>query len=136
MKNSLEKILASREIHPTAMRLLVLKELQNSDAAMSLGELESNFEQADKTTIYRTLKTFQKHKLVHSIEDGTGSMKYALCDQDCECMPEQSHAHFHCNKCDATFCLKDYHLPKISLPKKFKPTEASLIVKGFCEKCS
>lgn len=136
MKNSLEQILVSREINPTAMRLLVLKELQNSDSAMSLGELESNFAQADKTTLYRTLKTFQKHKLVHSIEDGTGSMKYALCDQDCECMPEQSHAHFHCNKCDATFCLKDYQLPNFSLPKKFKPTEASLIVKGFCEKCS
>lgn len=135
MKNSLEQILASREINPTAMRLLVLKELQNANAAMSLGELESNFEQADKTTIYRTLKTFQKHKLVHSIEDGTGSMKYALCDQDCECMPEQSHAHFHCNKCDATFCLKDYHLPKISLPKNFNADEISLIIKGLCDKC-
>lgn len=132
----LEKKLKLREIHPTAMRILVLKELQNSEVALSLGELETHFEQADKTTIYRTLKTFQKHKLVHSIEDGTGSVKYALCDEDCECMPEQSHAHFHCTKCSATFCMKEFHLPKISLPKNFKPQETSLVIKGLCEKCS
>lgn len=136
MKPELEKKLRSREIHPTAMRILVLDELEKSDSALSLNELETHFEQADKTTIYRTLKTFQKHKLVHSIEDGTGSVKYALCDEDCECMPEQSHAHFHCNKCGATFCMKEFHLPKISLPKNFKAQETSLVVKGLCEKCS
>lgn len=136
MKPELEKKLKSREIHPTAMRILVLDELEKSDSALSLNELETHFEQADKTTIYRTLKTFQKHKLVHSIEDGTGSVKYALCDEDCECMPEQSHAHFHCNKCEATFCMKEFHLPKISLPKNFKAQETSLVIKGLCEKCS
>ncbi len=135
MKPELEKKLKSREIHPTAMRILVLKELQNSEHAVSLNELETHFEQADKTTLYRTLKTFQKHKLIHSIEDGTGSVKYALCDEDCECMPEQSHVHFHCNKCGVTFCMKDFSLPKISLPKKFKAEETSLIVKGLCDNC-
>lgn len=136
MKNDLEQILKSRKINPTAMRLLVLKELQKSDFALSLGELESHFEQADKTTLYRTLKTFQKQKLIHSIEDGTGSLKYALCDEDCECAPEQSHIHFHCTKCGATYCLKDYQLPSLSLPKKFKAEETSFVVKGWCDKCS
>lgn len=136
MKNSLEQILTSREINPTAMRLLVLKELQNSEHAVSLNELETLFDQADKTTLYRTLKTFEKNKLAHSIDDGTGSLKYALCDEACECMPEEAHIHFHCNKCGLTFCVKEYYLPKIQLPKKFKAEEISLVVKGLCEKCS
>ncbi len=136
MKPELEKKLRLREIHPTAMRILVLDELGKSDSALSLSELESHFEQADKTTLYRTMKTFQKHKLVHSIEDGTGSLKYALCEEDCECIPEHSHAHFHCNKCGATFCMKDVSLPRISLPKKFKAEETNLVVKGLCEKCN
>ncbi len=136
MKNSLEQILESREINPTAMRVLVLKELQNSEAALSLGELESHFRQADKTTLFRTLKTFEKNKLVHSIDDGTGSLKYALCDESCECLPEQAHIHFHCNKCGRTFCMKDFSLPQIKLPKNFRAEETSLVVKGFCEKCN
>lgn len=118
------------------MRLLVLKELQNSEHAVSLNELEILFDQADKTTLYRTLKTFEKNKLVHSIEDGTGAMKYALCDETCECLPEQAHIHFHCTKCGLTFCMKEVGLPKISLPKNFKAKETSLVVKGLCESCS
>lgn len=131
----LEKILEARKIHPTAMRLLVLKELQNSEHAVSLNELESSFDTADKTTLYRTLKTFEKHKLVHSIDDGTGALKYALCDETCECLPEEAHIHFHCNKCGLTFCMKEFNLPPISLPKKFKAEETSLVVKGLCERC-
>jgi len=133
---NLEQILEARKIHPTAMRILVLKQLQMSEHAVSLNELESHFEQADKTTLYRTLKTFQKHKLVHSIEDGTGSVKYALCDENCECMPEESHLHFHCTRCSSTFCMKELNLPEVKLPKNFKPYEINFIVKGLCDKCS
>ena len=132
----LEERLKSRAIHPTAMRLLVLKKLQDSEHALNLNELEVDFENADKTTLYRTLKTFEKNKLVHRIDDGSGSVKYALCDDSCECLPEQAHIHFHCNHCGLTFCMKDYTLPKIQLPKKIKAEETNLIIKGLCEKCS
>lgn len=133
---SLEEILEFRKVQPTAMRLLVLKTLLETDYALSLSELENHFDQADKTTLYRTLKTFEKNKLVHSIDDGSGSMKYALCDLNCECLPEQAHVHFHCNKCEQTFCMKEYSLPKISLPKKFIAEEINWVIKGLCEKCS
>lgn len=132
----LEHILEARKIQPTAMRILVLKELQDTNHALSLNELEAKFDQADKTTLYRTLKTFLQHKLVHEIEDGTGSTKYALCDRDCECKPEQKHLHFHCVKCTETFCLKESNLPTIKLPYNFKPQEMSVIIKGICDKCS
>lgn len=134
--DTVEGILTARKIKPTAMRVLVLKELQHSEHAISLSELESFFDQADKTTLYRTLKTFEKNKLVHSINDGTGCLKYGMCDKECECLPEQSHIHFHCNNCGQTYCIKDLNLPQISLPKKFKAKEINLIVKGSCENCS
>lgn len=136
MVSELEQKLKKRAIHPTAMRLLVLKKLQNAEHAFTLNDLEADFEHADKTTLYRTLKTFEKNKLVHSIDDGTGSMKYALCDETCDCLPEQAHVHFHCNDCGLTFCMKESNLPKIQLPKKFRAEETSLVVKGLCEKCS
>lgn len=136
MDASLEKRLLDRSIQPTAMRLLVLKEFLRTNAAMSLSELEAHFQRADKTTLYRTLKTFEKNKLVHSIEDGTGSVKYALCEESCECLPEQSHIHFHCQKCGGTFCITEVQLPKLSLPKNFVGKEVNLVVKGICEKCN
>ncbi|PRY08339.1 hypothetical protein CLV24_12126 [Pontibacter ummariensis] len=55
---------------PTAMRLIVLETLQKQIAAVSLQDLETAFAKADRITIYRTLKTFEENRLVHSIEDG------------------------------------------------------------------
>ena len=81
MKENLENKLEDRKIKPTTMRLLVLRKLVESGAAISLSDLDAKFEQADKATLYRTLKTFEDKKLIHSIEDGTGSVKYALCEE-------------------------------------------------------
>jgi len=69
----LEKRLEELKIKPTTMRLLVLKILVEAGSAISLSDLEAKFERADKATLYRTLKTFENNKLIHSIDDGTGA---------------------------------------------------------------
>ena len=112
--------LTMRNIKPTAMRELVLKVLSEQKSAISLLELEQKFEKADKTTLYRTLKTFEENKLIHSIDDGTGSVKYALCKETCECNPSDLHVHFLCTKCKHTFCLNDIAIPNLTLPANFK----------------
>ena len=119
------------------MRLLVLKALSVQYAAISLSELEKQFEKSDRITLYRTLKTFQENGLVHSIDDGTGAPKYALCEEGCECNIERDlHVHFHCRVCSETFCLPKYKIPEIELPSMFKGEEANLVVKGICGKCA
>lgn len=131
----LSNTLKMRAINPTAMRLLVLDRLMKSEIALSLADLEIEMDQADRTTIYRTLKKFEENKLIHSIEDGTGSIKYAMCESNCNCTPEFTHAHFHCNHCAQTFCLKNIHLPEINLPKNFSIEQSSFILKGICDHC-
>lgn len=131
----LENQLINRNITPTAMRILVLEVLQKSEVALSLSDLEVELDHADKATIYRTLKKFEEHKLIHSIEDGTGSLKYAMCESNCQCTPEFSHAHFHCNQCNQTFCLRNYNLPELSLPKNFLAEQTTFVVKGICDRC-
>ncbi|WP_153633339.1 transcriptional repressor [Prolixibacter sp. SD074] len=98
-------------------------------------ELEQKFEKADKVTLYRTLKTFQKNKLIHSIDDGTGSVKYALCHDTCECHPEDLHVHFLCAICNQTFCLNDIPVPTINLPNSFSLESVNMVVKGICSNC-
>lgn len=119
------------------MRLLVLAFLREQTAAASLSDIENAFERSDRITLYRTLKTFLKSGLIHRIDDGTGAPKYALCEEGCECdLNEDLHVHFHCRACNETFCLPRYKIPAITLPEKFQPEEASLVVKGTCGNCA
>jgi Fur family ferric uptake transcriptional regulator len=115
----LEEKLEHRKIKPTAMRILVLQELVECHSAINLKDLESKFEKADKATLYRTLKTFEEKKLIHRIDDGMGSLKYALCEEKCECDTNEQHVHFHCTACGETFCLTQSRIPKLSIPSGF-----------------
>ncbi len=136
MLQNLERILQEKGVRPTAMRLLVLDFLQGQSSAVSLNDLEAHFLRSDRITLYRTLKTFEDKGIVHSIEDGTGSTKYALCEEGCACAPEDLHVHFSCSKCQETFCLPMSRIPKIPLPDNFTMEEASLVVKGLCGSCA
>ena len=131
-----EEKLENRNIKPTAMRILVLRKLVESDSAVSLGELDTKFERADKATLYRTLKTFEQKKLIHSIDDGTGAVKYALCEEDCQCKPQDQHVHFHCVQCGETFCLTQSKIPPTNIPTGFMAESANMIYKGTCANCS
>ncbi|PLX04512.1 MAG: transcriptional repressor [Marinilabiliales bacterium] len=135
MNEQIDEKLNSREIKPTAMRELVLKLMMEKLSAISLPELEEQLSYADKATLYRTLKTFEKNKLIHSINDGNGPLKYALCMDDCECEPEELHIHFSCTVCNKTYCLNEIPVPKISLPKGFNLTSVETVVKGVCANC-
>ncbi|MCI5055488.1 MAG: transcriptional repressor [Flavobacteriales bacterium] len=132
---SIQDKLIKNKIKPTAMRLLVLQQLMLRTSAVGLTELENSFEKADRTTLYRTLKTFEKNKLIHSIDDGTGITKYALCLEGCKCSPEDLHVHFHCNNCKETFCVTQTRIPTVKLPVNFQLSEINMVIKGTCGNC-
>ncbi len=135
MSEKPEQKLRKRNIKPTAMRELVLKVLTDQKTAISLPELEQKFEKADKATLYRTLKTFEKQKLIHSIDDGTGPVKYALCLEECSCSVNDLHVHFHCTKCNKTYCLHEIPVPSVKLPKNFSLESVDMVVQGICANC-
>ncbi len=132
-----EKKLIDKKINPTAMRLLVLDFMLKQQSAIRLTDIEKGMQPADRITIYRTLKTFEEKGLVHSIDDGTGSLKYALCPETCDAGDHHDlHVHFYCTQCLGTFCLPDSQIPPIALPNKFRPIEINLVVKGICDHCA
>ena len=135
MNENFEHLLQTRNIKPTAMRLLVYDQLRRHKKALSLIDIEQLFNKVDRSTIFRTLKLFQKNGIIHSIDDGTGSIKYALCDEGCTCRGEDLHVHFLCIKCTQTFCLRHIPIPLINLPDSFNFTEANFVVKGVCSDC-
>jgi Fur family transcriptional regulator, ferric uptake regulator len=136
MLQDLDKTLHQKGIRPTAMRLLVLDYLLKQSAAVSLSDLETFFHRADRITLYRSLKTFEEKGLVHSIDDGSGAVKYALCPDSCNPQEHDDlHVHFFCNQCQVTLCLPSTHIPEIALPSGFKTEEVNLVVKGICSTC-
>lgn len=133
----IEKTLNSFNVRPTAMRLLIYKFLAEKEVAVTLSDIENAFEKADRTTLYRTIKTFEEKAIVHQISDGTGVTKYALCEQGCNCdIKNDLHLHFHCNNCNETICLTEHKIPQIKVPDGFISENVNLVVKGICDKCS
>lgn len=134
--NMLEDHLHNRQIKPTSMRLLVLKAIVESDKALSLADLEGILERSDRATIYRTLKTFEENQLIHPIDDGTGSTKYGLCEEQCTCSPKDQHVHFRCEKCNQTVCLSQSSIPEFRIPTGFVVKQANMVLTGICAGCS
>ncbi|WP_300437814.1 Fur family transcriptional regulator [Christiangramia sp.] len=135
--DEIEKVLKIHNVRPTATRLLMYKFLRDLNVAVTLNDIESGFDKSDRTTLYRTIKTFEKHGLVHQIDDGTGVAKYALDEPTSTDINSQSlHLHFHCTNCNDTICLTDHKIPHINLPEGFITRDMNLVLKGFCDKCS
>lgn len=135
--NEIEKTLEKNGVRPTAMRILVYKYMVQKETAVTLTCIENAFTKADRTTLYRTLKSFEEKGIVHQIDDGTGFAKYALCEPGCNCALDQDlHLHFHCTNCDDTVCLTDHKIPQIKVPEGFITENINLVVKGICDKCS
>lgn len=128
--------LVHRNIKPTANRLMVLQQMHRGNEAVSLPDLERYLPTIDKSTISRTLTLFLAHHLIHTIDDGTGAMKYAVCDDDCDCIPVDEHTHFSCTRCHRTFCLKDIAVPAVQLPEGFYLENINYVIKGLCPECN
>ncbi len=137
-----DELFTLRHIKPTSVRVLVLNELERADCALSLTDLEARLGTVDKSSIFRTLSLFLSHHMVHSIDDGTGMMKYALCEPSCHCGEgehggiDDFHTHFRCERCGRTFCLRGLPVPSVPLPKGFSLRTANYVIVGLCAECS
>ena len=125
--------LKHRGIKPTATRLLILRAMFRGDETVSLPKLLPT---VDKSTISRTLSVFLMNRLIHVVDDGSGSLKYNVCSDDCDCGVEDEHTHFYCENCQRTFCLKRIHVPVVSLPGGFVLNSINYVIKGLCPECA
>lgn len=131
----IEARLLKNDIKPTPNRVLVFKALAECDRTMSLLDLETALPTLDRSSIFRVLTLFVSRHLVHSIEDGSGAVKYEVCGADEECSIADMHIHFHCERCGRTYCFEDIHVPTVELPSGFEPHAVNYMVKGICHDC-
>lgn len=131
---TVEQHLQEHGIRPTAVRIIVWRELRNHSQAFSLGDVEDWLPTLDRSSIFRTLVLFHEHELLHEIDDGSGKSKYCVCR--CEGSGHLNHVHFACMECGRTYCIEEQTIPVVELPDGFELREAEYIVKGVCPACS
>ena len=131
-----QEALEKGNIKATPNRLLVVKELMNSDLPLSLIELEDRLETLDRSSISRVLNLLMEKDVIHSFEDGRGVSKYEICHGESHCSLNDMHAHFYCEKCNKVFCFEDIAAPKLNIPSEFKIRTVNYMLKGTCPDCS
>lgn len=137
MATNTKQLLKSHSLRITPFREQVLQLFIDQNTAISSRKIQDELEDADRITIYRTLKSFVDKGLVHEAFDGTDTPKYALCEDHCdEHAHHDQHVHFHCDKCDQTFCVEEVEVPYITTPKGFKVNSTNIVLKGKCENCN
>ena len=134
METSTEATLLHHGIRPTAVRILVYRAIRHRSEAFSLADTENWLPDMDRSSIFRTLRLFAEHQILHEIDDGSGTAKYCVCR--CEDRHHLNHLHFACTRCFHTYCLEDHTIPLVTLPDGFLPQEVEYIVKGICPKCT
>lgn len=129
-----EHILTDAGIRPTAIRIMVLKEIIRYEHAFTLADMEQRLTTLDRSTLFRTLTLFVTHKLLHEADNGQGSKLFCLC----ECSHKHQHSphiHFTCTTCHETYCIKEIDTSMLPRPEGYDVEEINLVLKGVCPKC-
>jgi Fur family ferric uptake transcriptional regulator len=127
--------LSKQGVKLTSTRILILKTILKRKTVFSLADLETELQTIDKSTIFRTLILFLKQHLIHTIDDGSGSLKYSVCEEGCDCSIERQHVHFYCKECKRTFCFRETQVPIVDLPEGFSSDSINYVIKGLCSSC-
>lgn len=135
--NKLHQILHTYGLRKTKCRTDVLSLFLENRYALAHAAIEQRLgRQYDRVTLYRTLHTFEEHGLLHSIKDGSGAMKYAVCKEACnQHQHHDNHLHFSCTVCGQTFCLNEVNIPALRMPAGYQVNELHFTAQGVCSNC-
>lgn len=123
-------------LRKTAMREQVLAIFHRHKMALAQSDLEKALGTADRITLYRTIRAFEDAGLIHRAFDGGPTPRWALCHGHCtDHGHNDSHAHFHCARCQRTLCLENVAVPPIKVPSGFVVNDAQVVLSGLCEAC-
>lgn len=137
MSTNTKQLLKSHSLRITPFRQQVLQLFVDHNFAISSKKIQDELVDADRITVYRTLKSFVDKGLVHEAFDGTDTPKYALCEELCdEYSHHDQHVHFHCNNCDETYCVEEVEVPYITTPKGFEVKSTNIVLNGKCSNCN
>jgi Fur family transcriptional regulator, ferric uptake regulator len=136
MPTTTEELLKSHTLRVTKVRTRVLEMFREKGKALSHPEIEEEFSDFDRVTLYRTLHSFLEFGLLHKVPDDSGVMRYALCHTECSAhVHHDNHVHFKCELCDKIECLHDVEIPNVDVADGYRVKVAHLLLQGVCPDC-
>ncbi len=134
---NIELVLREHGLRKTTFRKELLTMFYNTNSSLTVEEiLKSIISKTDKVTVYRALEVFEKKGLIHKVPDKNNLTRYALCNNECSSEKHvHNHAHFICNSCNGTFCIKDIEVPAVQNAQGFLIKSSKLTLEGDCPVC-
>ena len=127
-----KKILAERHLKITQNRVDLLIVFLSDSKAYSLLNLEIIFgAKHDRSSIFRCLQTYTKHKIVEKFVDSSGVSDYVLHSKNAN----DTHSHFKCKDCENVQQLPELPAEYLALSGSNKIETTNLLIEGQCEKC-
>ncbi len=129
-------ILYQAGLKRTPGRIALLKLLLSSPHPLSQQEIASRLEKVrlNRVSIYRSLHTFLQSGIVHRVESGDRTWRFAVCGCGSR---GHCHPHFICSRCGRVECLSGFKMPETGyLQPGYVVEEQELYLRGRCATCT
>ena len=131
----IKKILKTRNLRATELRVALLEIISNLGRAVSHQEIQNSLIKFDRITLYRTLNTFIERGILHKIILEDNKNFYALCNLECTTDKHQhQHIHFLCNQCKEVSCLESKEPIELGISNHLVD-EIEITATGICQDC-
>ena len=137
---SIESSLKKAGLRITPVRVGVIDVLRKASQPMEVPQILAKLPAyTDAVTVYRTLNTFTRKKMVHRVRGEDRSWRYALGDSTGQ-PHEHRHPHFVCESCGKVECLKDAEIPRtliktLKLDTRYAVSYPEVVLHGTCPRC-
>ena len=134
-KEDIKKLLRTRNLKATELRLDLLKIISSFSKAVSYKEIQNSLIKFDRVTLYRTLNTFINRGILHKIIFEDNQSFYALCSMECTSDKHQcQHIHFQCNHCKEVSCIESKNSIQLDISNHFVD-DIEITASGLCQRC-
>ena len=131
----IKKVLKTRNLRATELRVALLEIISNLGRAVSHQEIQNSLIKFDRITLYRTLNTFIERGILHKIILEDNKNFYALCNLECTIDKHQhQHIHFQCNQCKEVSCLESKEPISLGISNHLVD-EIEITASGICQDC-
>ena len=134
------ELLRGAALRRTPVRLGVLEVLAGAGGPLGVPQIIERLpDHTDAVTVYRTLNTFTRKKLVHRVHGEDRTWRYALSGSPLK-SPAHQHPHFVCDECGTVECLEQSQIPatfvrSLKVADGYDVHYPEVTLHGVCPRC-
>jgi Fur family ferric uptake transcriptional regulator len=133
-----DDVLSRHGLRRTPVRVGVIELLSRSGRPLSVPQILAKLRGVDTVTVYRTLNTFARKKMVHKVRGDDRTWLYAA--GDCAARAQHLHPHFVCDECGKVECLEGSRIPgsfveALAVDRTYTVLYPEVVLHGMCPRC-